>query len=470
VTFPLTDVVSLSLSIAAGGVRAPNLSTPMLIAYHTHWADRVRTFYSVTSAVSAGVVAGSPLHRMLLAAFAQNPSPRFVKVGRRGNAPVMAYRLTPATFATGQTITVTIVAPDGSSRSYSQTCGGVSLDAECTALAALMNADAAGYGTAGTTELAITAVIAGGDNYVNLAPGAGASTGQIFWCSDFQNLDWRDATADPGLAADITAIRAADDNWYAGAIDSTSEAEQLVLASSLDTAGKSAWVGSTDADVRNGVSGNLFADLQSATRERAIAIWTCNGQQEYPAVAAAAKMLAHNPGATTLAMQSLSGVTAAVNGVDLSEAQLTTIRGYRGNAYIELGGVNQVDSQAGYCSATRYVDERLTLDYLAANIPVELINAMQARVSAGRKIPYTDEAAGVARAAILKILETAARWGAVMLVDPDTGENYFTFSAIPAASQTAGDKLARLFAGCEFSCIITGAVQSYTLAGTLSFV
>jgi len=465
-TFPLTDVVSLSLSVAAGGIRAQNLKTPMLIGYHALWADRVRTFYSVTSAISAGVVAGTALHRMLVAAFAQNPSPTFVKVGRRANAPVHTMILSPTTFAAGQTATLTLNAPDGTSRSYTRACGGVSLAAEAAAWEALIDGDAAGYGVAGTTW--IKATVAG--NTVVVDPGAAPITGACFWYSDLQNIETYDDTADPGLAADITAIRAADDDWYAGCLDSTSEDEQTVLATQLEPAGKSAWIGSTDGEIADGTAGNLFDVVNAASRERSVLIWTCNGQQEYPAVAAAAKMLAFKPGATTLAMQTLAGVTAAVNGVDLSEAQLTTIRGYRGNAYIELGGVNMVDSQGGYCAATRYVDERLTLDYLAANIPVELINAMQARVSAGRKIPYTDEAAGIARAAILKILELAAAWGAVMIVDPDTGENYFTFSATPASAQSAADKAARLFAGCEFSCILTGAVQSYELAGTLSFV
>jgi hypothetical protein len=298
--------------------------------------------------------------------------------------------------------------------------------------------------------------------------GSGGVAGQLFWFGGLQNCDFEDVTPDPGLAADITAIRNADDDWYAGCLDSQSKAEQLILASSLDLQGKSAWVASMDSAVRDGTAGNLFDTLQGATRTRAVPIWVCGELSAYPAVAAAAKMLTFKPGATILANQSLSGVTAAVNGVTLSAAQLAFIRADRGNAYIEFGGVNCIDPQAGYCSSARYVDERLTLDYLAANIPVELANAIQAMVSGGSKVPYTDAAAGIARAAIRKILELAESWGAVMLRDGET--NYFTFSATPAASQTAGDKAARIFRGCEFSCVITGAAQQFLLDGTLTFV
>jgi hypothetical protein len=298
--------------------------------------------------------------------------------------------------------------------------------------------------------------------------GAGGVAGQLFWFGGLQNCDFEDVTPDPGLAADIVDIRNADDDWYAGCVDSQSRAEQLVLAASMNEQGKSAWIASMDSPVRDGTAANLFDALQTATRTRAVPIWVCGELNAYPAVAAAAKMLTFKPGATILANQSLSGVTAAVNGVTLSAAQLAFIRADRGNAYIEFGGVNCIDPQAGYCSSARYVDERLTLDYLAANIPVELANAIQAMVSGGSKVPYTDAAAGIARAAIRKILELAESWGAVMLRDGET--NYFTFSATPAASQTAGDKAARIFRGCEFSCVITGAAQQFLLDGTLTFV
>lgn len=464
-TFPLSDMVSLNLTIAAGGLRAANLSTPCLIGYHTAWVDYVRTFYSASSVVASGIASGSPLHKMAQAAFAQTPSPRSVKIGRRATPPVHAVELTPTTDAVGNTITVTIHAPDGTSRTYSQACAGGGVNAEATALAVLINADVAGYGAAGTTELLVAAAA---PPIVTIDPGAGAAAGQIFWYSGLSNLEFLDVTPDPGLAADLVLIQADDDDWYAACLDSQSKAEQTILVDELDVQGKSVWVASMDTEVADGTAANLFDALNTASYTRAVPIWVPGDLSAYPAVAAAAKMLTFKPGATILANQTLSGVTAAVNGETLSEAQLINIRGDRGNAYIEFGGVNCIDPQAGYCSYERYVDERLTLDYLAANIPVELANAIQALVSGGSKVPYTDAAAAIARGAIRKVLELAESWGAVMLRDGET--NYFTFSATPAAAQTAADKAARIFRGCEFSCVITGAAQQFPLDGTLTFV
>jgi hypothetical protein len=294
--------------------------------------------------------------------------------------------------------------------------------------------------------------------------------GQLFWYTGLRNIDMEDVTPDPGLAADITAIQAEDDDWYGAALDSTGKAEQTVLGSALIAATKSMWVASQDAEIRDGTAANLFLVLQAAGNERAVPIWSAHGMNEYPACAAMGKMLTFNPGATTLAGQRLAGVTASgSNAWDLSTTQLADIRTARGNAYILFGNAGQIDGQAGYCSATRYVDERLILDYLSLNIPVELANALQARVNSGSKIPYTDEAATVARGAILKVLATAEAWGALILTDTD-GTTDFPFSATPAAAQLTADKTARLFRGVVFGCLITGAAQRFVLAGTLSFV
>ena len=254
-------------------------------------------------------------------------------------------------------------------------------------------------------------------------------------------------------------------------LDSCSLAEQTVLATQTAVAGKCCFLTSQDSTIRNGTAGNLALALEAAGRDRACVQYSPHSNMEYYGVALMAKMLTFNPGATTAANQRLSGVTmAGTNTWDLSTAQLAAIRAARANAYINFGGIGQVDPQAGYMCADRYIDERLILDYLQANIPVELANAIAARVSGGSKVPYTDEAAAVARGAIRKVLELAEGWGALILRDKETGEQYFTFSATKAAAQTAGNKAARIFAGCEFGCLITGAAQRFTLTGTLRFV
>lgn len=465
-TVPISDYVSLSMTVAAGGLQVPSLKTPLLVAYHANYVERVREYTSLPGLAADGFGAGHPAYRMAQALLAQSPCPSSFKVGRRANAPVHAVELTCLTDTVGETITVTIHAPNGSSRSYSRSCAGGGIPAEATALAGLINADVSGYGAAGTTELLVAAV----GNDVQIDPGAGAATGQIFYYSGLRNLDIEDVTPDPagGLAADMTAISAADDDWYAAALDSPSAAEQTVLATATAVAGKSCWLSSQDSTIRNATAGNLALVLQAATRDRAAVFYSPHGMHEYPGICEMSKLITFNPGATTGAYQSLAGVTAAgTNAWDLSAAQLTNCRNARANVYVRAGGIGMVDGRQGVMSASRWMDERLLLDYLSINIPVELASALVARASAGSKVPYTDEAAAVARGAILKILQPAAAWGAVQLVDPVTGEETFTFSFLPAASQTSANKAARHFDQVVFNVLGTSAAQRYTIAGTV---
>ena len=468
-TVPVSDYIGLNLTLASAGLQVPELTMPMLMGYHTNYVDRVREYNSLAGLVADGFSATGPIYNMAQALLAQPVSPSSFKVGRRANAPVHAVELVPLTDVVGNNIQITLTAPDGTSRTYSQACGGGGINAEATALAVLLNADVAGYGAAGTTELLIAAAA---PPIVTIDPGVGAAVGQIFYYSGLRNLDITDVTPDPGLAADITAIRGEDDDWYGCAIESPSLAEQTVLATAIEALTKSAWHSSQDSTIREGTAGNLALTLNGATRVRSIVFYSAHSMSEYPAVAAMSQMISFNPGQTILAYRTLSGVTASgANQWDLSTAQLADCRTARANVQIVCGGLNFVDGLAGWCSATRWVDERLLLDWLALNIPVELASAIATAVAGGSKIPYLDAAAGVARGAILRVLSLAEGWGALMLLDEDTGTNHFTFSFTPAAGQTAANRAASNFAGCRFGCLITGATQTYlNLDGTLNFV
>ena len=177
-TVPVSDYVSLNLSIASAGLQVPELSMPMLMGYHTHYVDRVREYSSLAGLVADGFSATGPIYRMAQALLAQPIAPSNFKVGRRANAPVHAVELTPLTDVVGNNIQITITSCNtGVSRTYSQACTGGGVPAEATALAALINADAPGFGAAGTTELLVAAA---GPVPVTIDPGPAAVTGQVF--------------------------------------------------------------------------------------------------------------------------------------------------------------------------------------------------------------------------------------------------------------------------------------------------
>jgi hypothetical protein len=471
---PITDYVDLSISIASAGIPAPSLAKPLLIGYFTQWAtDLVREYSSLSAMAADGldgttVARGAGVYRMAQALMAQTPAPTSFKVGRLTVGHVHSTVLTALTDTVGETITVTIEGPTGLTETYTRTCAGGGIPAEATALAALINA--------GVHAADITATPVGADVTI-IKDAVGGFAGQIYYYSGLKNLDINDNTPDlagTAMAAQIANIRLEDDDWYGVALDSPGDIIQEALAAAvlpLTPNIKCAFLSTQDSACRNGTAGNILKVLAGANNTRAFTMYSPHGMDEYPGVALMSRMIGCNPGATTAAYQQLAGVTrAGVNAWDLSAAQLALIRTDRGNVVISLGTLGMVDGQAGWMAAQRYLDERLLLDWLSLNIPVELVNAILSRTSVGSKIPYTNEAAEVARGAIYKILATAEGWGAVQLRDPVTGENYFSFSYTDAAAQTSGNRLARIFAGINFGCVITGAAQRFVVRGTLNFV
>lgn len=472
-TYPVTDSATLALSVASAGLRAPNQGMSILIGYTLGFAgDLVREYSSLPGMVADGMDVNSPLYKMAGALQSQSPSPTSWKVGRRTTPTVQAITLTVLTDVADSQITVSLVSPDtGIRRDYTRSAVGGGIPAEATALALLMNNDPTGFGTLGTNELTFTANV----NDVECTfDGAGGTAGQIFYYYGLRNLDLDDVTADPGIAADIALMQLEDDDWYGYAIDSTSSAEQEAAAAMAGITGKTAlgFLSTQDSAVRNDTAGNICKVVDAADRN-VTTFWSPHSMEEYPGVAAMGTMLARNPGGTTLAYQQLSGVTpAGTNDWDLSEAQLAIIRADRGNTYGLMGTTGMVDPTGGWMANTYFVDTQLTLDYISLNIPVEVANALAATARAGKKVAYKDpDAPKVARAAIYAALTPPSTWGAIVLRDSeaDGGTNYFTFTALAAASQTAGNKAARNFAGVTFSCLLTGAVQSYALEGVLSF-
>lgn len=456
------DVIDLRIYTTGAGQQAPNTSTPCLIAYHGLTArPLVETFRSVGDMIAAGHGQYSPAVRMAQALAAQPNPPASWKVARRATPPVQAVDLTCLTDTVGKNIRVSIMPPSGVEEVYSRACAGGGIPAEATALAALI--------TAGASAVAGDITATGVGNDVQIRQGVSPITGQIYYFDDLENLDLADVTADPGLAADLTAIRAFDDDWYYAALDSPGKAEQVVLAAQLASTApqyKCVVLSSQDSAIRNNTALNLALVEYAAGHERTTVWYSSWSMASYPGCALIGQLSTLNPGASVAALRTLVGVTPeGTHSWDLSATQLGYLRAARCNAQLLMGGVGYVDPTAGYMSASRWIDERVLLDWLAGNIPVQVFNDLAQRIQLGGKVPYVDPDAGeFPRGSILKVLGIAEGWGGVVLKGKD-GVDHFSYSYTPAASQLTSDKLARVFRGVRFGCLLAGAVQLYKLEG-----
>jgi hypothetical protein len=129
----LDAIVSVALSATTQVPTEKGFGTPCVAAYHTHNTDRMRSYDDLSGMVTDGYDSFEPGYLAAAAIFAQGLRP--VKIGRRASAWTQLVDLVPAAPSSGMIYTITVAGTK-----VQRTYGGVSLAAECTAIAAAINA------------------------------------------------------------------------------------------------------------------------------------------------------------------------------------------------------------------------------------------------------------------------------------------------------------------------------------------
>lgn len=132
----LDDLVNITVSTRTRTPARRGFGTALILAYHTKYADRVRTYSSLAGLVTDGFKTSDPVYKIAAALLAQPTSVRTFKVGRRALPYTQVVDLTPTTPAASEVFTVEI---GGLEASY--TADATPTVAEvCTGLASAINA------------------------------------------------------------------------------------------------------------------------------------------------------------------------------------------------------------------------------------------------------------------------------------------------------------------------------------------
>lgn len=435
----LDSIVSVNISLAASSVSRAGFGTPLIAAYHNAYPDRVRSFSSLTEAASAGHTAGSPIYRALTVAFSQNPRPPIVKVGRRASAPTQIVRLTPVDTTPGVAYSVRIVLPTrlASTATYTvQAADTVALivDGLKTAIDGLgLNLTTSDD----TTHLTVTA-----DN-----------AGELFSYTVNPGCRFHNTTADPGLAADLTAINAADDDWYGLAIDSNSGAENLVAATWAEANSKLAVLDSADTliTVTGDTTHHFYTASQTAYERAGFVYSAAGGSLSYAGLGLLANRLPTDPGKSTWGYKRISGVQADV----LSSSQTAAIEAVNGNYYVQTRGLNFL--RDGTVASGQFFDVRRTIDLIRARIQENVLSL----IVNNEKIPFTDSGIELVKAEILATITREVGKG--IAADPAP-----TVTAPRKGSISTANITARNLPDVEFSATLSGAIHTVSITGKVS--
>lgn len=436
----LSDFANVVISTSGPALSQVGFGTLLCAGYHTHWGanERVRSYTDLTGLVTDGFATTDPIYKMVQRAFQQEPRPTLVKVGKCKLPATQTVKFGLAGAAENDTL-----------YGFTMTRGAVSVDitytSDGTATIAEIVAGLAAAVEASSLSAAVAATSADTNTTCQIADGTpGAITYYSNWTP---NLTFSDVTTDPGIATDLAAIRAYDNDWYGLAIDLNSKA--LIVAAS-------AYIETLDAMMGANVSDSAAYDnasttdtgyvLKALTTARTILGFDLNDTGGYMGVAMLAERFPHDPGQDgaggTFHGKSLAGVSSD----PLTPTQKGYLRDKNYVVYISTAGRSH--TLDGKVAGGEFADKIRFLDWFRIrteeNIATAILN--------NDKIPYTDRGISIILGEVLAMGRTAE------LVEGFT-PGTFTASAPANSAVSSADRNARKLTGIKFSAQLAGAIH-----------
>lgn len=395
--------------------------------------------------VADGFATTDPVYLAMAQVAAQTPRPATAKVGRGALDYTHAVELEILTDTSGETILVTIT-KGTTSRSYERACAGGGIAAEATAVAALMNADASGWGTAGTGEL----TIAGVGTAVEIDAVSPANDNEMWYYDGLQNAGFTDVGTDRGMSTDLTAVAAYDNDWWGLVLADSFGATEIAAAATWAESNKKLLCAATQ-DYTNASAGTGIAStLASASRDYTNLTYTPHALNQYPGAAVAGRFLPLPPGEIVWANKTLSGVTAAT----LTTAQISNLETDKCNYHDLTKGVGVLFK--GFVSSGEFVDTIRLTDWTVTTVQEELL-ALALSVN---KIPFTD--AGVSQ--IEGVIRNVLRRKMPLAFEQDSD----FFFAPKVADVSVADKSNRVLPDVVFGATFAGAIMTMTITANLA--
>ncbi len=429
----ISDTVSVTVSVQDSAPSVADFGTPLILAYHTHFIG-VRTYAAdpsgLASMVTDGFTANDPAYLKAAAICSQNPHCDKFKVANRAAANVQTFTLTPKYYATGKKISVDVTC-GGVTTTITRNCGGVSVNAEATALQALIDPLAGVTAVDSTGLVTCTATVPAVRVYLRNVVG----------------LDFADTSADAGIATDLANAAAADNDWFGLLIDSEAPTE-IALAAAYALANEKLFGALSPGAAEFGSATGVAHTLSGLTNHNAYVVAT----RDMLGCAEAALMgrqFSRTPGSDTWAHKQLSGAVAdGLTGTEFSNA-----RANHAITYVNDGISHTYD---GFACSGRYLDVTRGIAWLRANIRIAVLIAL---VNV-EKIAFTNSGAAVLEAAMAGVLSQAESNG---LIAPGWSTSRPDVSTISAINKTN-----RIFPDMKFKGVLQGAIQKVVIDGTLT--
>ena len=258
------------------------------------------------------------------------------------------------------------------------------------------------------------------------------------------------------VVADLTAIQAVNDLWYALACVDRTKATVQAIAAWIETQIKIFGTASDDLNIINQAAGtdttSIAAILNNAGYVRSFVIYHEEASDDYPECAWFGNCLPFVPGSETWAFKTLATISYS----NLSSNQESNAFAKSCNTYEYIGGVGI--TQRGTMAQGEYIDIIRGVDWLTSTIQ-SLVYSILVNLP---KVPYTDSGITAIEGQIRKALQQGIDNNFIAQDPP-----YQIF--VPKASQVPSvDKANRILRNVKFQATLAGAIQAVQIFGTVS--
>lgn len=257
-----------------------------------------------------------------------------------------------------------------------------------------------------------------------------------------------DPSADAGIATDLAAAVIEDPDFFGFVIDGTGGTE-IGAAAAWALANSRMFIAlSADSDIPNAGSSDIASTLKTASNHFAAVLFS----RDLAAGADAslmARQFSRDPGSSSFHMKELPGVIAD----NLTATEFSTARGKNAITYVNTKGLNR--TYDGKAASGRFLDITHGAEWLKARI-AERCFTVEANLE---KVDYTDGGIALFEAEVRAQMAEAEAKGLVAAG--------WTVTVPKVSSVSTANKANRALTNIKFNGVLTGAIHSAVLDGTL---
>ena len=285
-----------------------------------------------------------------------------------------------------------------------------------------------------------------------------ANTAAVFFglqVYDIGKLSIAQDHADPGVAADLTAIALESSAWYGLITLFNSELLIKAAAGFVESNTKLYPVASQDSEiatVADGIALDVFHDLKALSYARTAPFYH-PANDEFADAAEIGRFFPIDPGGDNWRLKTLSGVTVQ----QYTATQTTNINAKNANYYYILGGANVIGGD-GKVSANEYIDVIRFRDWWVARTSERLANLL----IQNEKIPYTDPGVALIEAEVRAQNQEGIDAGGI------SDSPAPTVTVPKVASVSLADKQARRLRNVNTAWVLAGAINDLTVNAQIS--